>query len=363
MWKQLLSMTIVLAALVAWERVLVHRAAEQRRESARIESLVTRKQFFGDAASGRPIAAVRLIRGDDIFLYVHHDGLWRCMQAHGAPALASVIHNLLPRLFEAEGVVQTRRAEDAAAFGIGTDETIRLAFCGPDVLTELDGDVIYALEIGRAITATGGSYVRPRPPRGSSHDSDAIWAINVNMREGLSEERPGVPPMLDPHIVPEAWPGWGIGLQRIVIQHGEETILAERRERELSEEQQRTGEPPWEWIVERVGDESLPGDVMQLWNFTGFLARMPYAGVLAPRSMEEFGLDSPRGAVTLESGDGHALQLIVGGAAGPRGGAIVLNTFTRNVYEVDPAVVQAMLPQRDALLGGDAPPWERWLRR
>jgi hypothetical protein len=353
MGRQLTIMAVALAALVAWERSLVRQAATVRSESARIVRVFDAETML----EGRPIAAIRIRHGDAIYLYIYHEGIWRCMQAHGAPALASKIDAIVPKLFAAEGVVQTTRAEEAAVYGVDTEETIRLALCGAGVLEDPTGDVILAIDIGRSIPATGGSFVRPADGGGE------IWAVNVDFRDELAGMEQGMPPMLDPHVVPEAWPGWRTGLRRIVIEiAGDERTIVQRHERELSDEEQRAGMPSWQWTVER-GDIVRPGDLTQLWTYTNFLASLPYAGILAPRPAEEIGLDHPRAVLTMESADGQRAQIVIGGSS-PRGGVVALSTVARTVFELDPALVDALLPPAQLLTGEhDENPWDQWLRR
>src|SRR5690606_16286115 len=136
---------------------LVREHSRERAESARIARLMSVEPF-----RERTLAAIRLITPrDDVLLYLHENGLWRLMQAHGAPARAGAIVGLLRKLEEASGVIRTTRPDEAATFGFDGPDMYRLALCGENVLTEPDGDAIFAIDIGHRIETTGGSYVRP----------------------------------------------------------------------------------------------------------------------------------------------------------------------------------------------------------
>lgn len=353
MARQLVILALILTGLLAWERWLVRGQERQRAESARVALLMPRDVF-----QDRAIAAVRIVNDrNEPLLFLFQDGLWRCLQAHLAPALGSTMQSLMNKLDIAEGVVQTRRPEDAASYGFDGPGMIRLALCGANVLSEIDGDVLFAIDIGRSIAATGGSYVRPA-------GTNEIWAVNVDLRpEVVAEEGSNLPPMLDPHIIPEAWRGTREGFRRIVIERaGGLPLVLARHDVQLTPEQRQQNMPPWQWTCSQ-GDDTRDADTMQLLNYSAFMVRAMYAGILAPRAAADFELDRPRAVVTIESAEAERLQLVFGGA-GPRGGAIIFNTFTQVVFEVDPAISEAMLPDIAIFSGSEeGNPWEPLLRR
>lgn len=358
MWKQLLILVLVLAGLMAWERGLAERTTRERQAGVRIEFLLNAEEVFTE---DRPIAAFRLDRneqGAQAHLYVMTDGVWRSVSAHGTIALNEAIGALVPKLTNAEGYVMTRAAAAAREFGFDTEEMLRLSVCGPDVLTDPGGDVIYALDIGNSIPETGGSYVRPT-------GTTEIWAIDMNFREELeSDVGPSVPPMLDPRILPSAWPGFEPpGVDRIVVEMPNEPPLElQRYDREVTDEQIARGEPAWEWSVKK-GEIEYVGDPFQIFSYGGFLTNAPYAGILSPRLQNDLGLDDLRARITLRSVHGQHVQLLVGGEA-PRGGIAVVNTFSGNIFEVNPGIAELLVPEMDMLLTDQlGNPWEQFLER
>lgn len=354
-WTTLTILIVILIALVAWDRHLMEQTTETRRTSARIASLVSESVF-----EGRSIAAIRVEVGEeDIFLYVYHNGLWRCVQVHGAPAENRLIESILPAVLSAEGVVRTTDRADEHEFGLDRDNSIRIVFSGSEVFTDPAGDVIYAVDVGRSIASTGGSFVRPV-------GTDEIWEIDTDLRDVASinpeQMASGVPPMLDPHIIPQMWPGVRSGPQRVVIERQNESpIIITRREAEAHEEAAESS-PRWEWVV-GDGESQFLGELFQVTSYAVFLTRAPYAGVLSPREPAQVGLDQPRARITYETAEGAQLQLVFGDL-GPRGGVVVFNTFTQVLYEVDRDIVNRLLPEIDLLLSMDqGNPWEQWMRR
>lgn len=346
-WWTLPLLALVLAALVAWDYQVTRKQTSQRLQSTRIGPFLAENPF-----EKRPTGAIRLEYGGQEIIYVYHEGLWRCVTAYAAPAEHEPIEAILPTLVAAEGVVRTSAADDAASFGFANDEVVRLAICGPDVFTDPAGDVILAVDIGHSIASTGGSYARLA-------GSDDIWAIDIDFRSLLEiDAKSDAPPMLDPHIVPQAWPGVTLGPARITVETwGNDPLLISRRERTDGD-----SDFQWQWDIQQ-GGQLHNGDLLQVTSYAVFLTRAEYRGILAPRPFHELGLDSPNAIVTYETAEGLSLQLVIGGRA-PGGGIVVFNTLTKVLYEVDPDLTQRMVPGIDLLLSNEqGNPWERWLRR
>lgn len=351
-WWTLLILAVVLVGLIMWDSALTQQQSVTRQASARIASILD-EDVFRD----RPIVAIRLDLGEnDPVLYYYEDGMWRCERAHGAPAENELIEAILPAILSSEGVVRTENPDDAAEFGFHREHTVRISFSGAGLATDPTGDVIYALDVGRSITRTGGSYVRPV-------GTQSIWEIDADLRAiiGVADEleQNAVPPMLDPHLVPQVWPGVRLGPQRIVIdRRGAEPITITRRDSDEADSERQQ----WEWVVTSSQGEFL-GDVFQVTSYAVFITRAPYAGVIAPRDPAELGLDEPLASIVFETAEGPQLQLLVGGLS-PRGGIVVYNSFTRNLYELEPEIAQRLLPSVDLLLGPEqGNPWEQWMRR
>jgi hypothetical protein len=350
-WKWLILLVCILSVLIWWDRQLTTQQSEQRAASARIGSL-----FGEEPLQGRTIAAVRVDIGlEHNYLYVYQDGLWRCINANGAPADNDLIESIFPMLLEAQGVVRTTDPAEAAAYGLASDDAVRVSLCGAEVFTDPLGDVILGVDVGRSISATGGSFVRPV-------GSNAIWEINQDVRAVLDLEDPAMPPMLDPYVIPRIWPGARLGPAQVVVQvRNQPTIIITRREHP-EDEPRAPDAPAWQWVVSE-DDSHYLGDLFQVTSYLVFLTRMEYAGVINPRPLEQLGLDQPRAIIGYVTPEGHQLELHIGGD-GQRGGVIVYNSFTGNIYEVPRDIALRMVPQIDVLLSTDhGNPWEQWMRR
>ena len=344
-------MLVVLSSLFFWERRLARNESQGRHAAVRIQRLVS-PELFKD----RPIAALQLEAPDGkSFFYAHRQGVWRCLSLHGAIALTPQIQTVLRKIIEARGVVQSQVSEystNLTSFGLGSSQRWRLALCGSKVRLNEGGDVIFALDLGSRISGTGGSYVRPV-------SDGQIWAIDEDLTEELKRE-PGsnLPPLLDPHLVPVAWPGWQSGLRRIVLERPEKKPLQLlRRDKERTEAEQRAGLPPWDWII-LEGESEKTADVRQAYFYSQFLLQAPYAGILPPKQREELGLDKPHSRIRLEAVTGQTLELLLG-VQTAEGLTPVLNTFSQSLYEIDREIMADLFPDAGLLLDASkGNPWE-----
>jgi hypothetical protein len=352
----LLVMLIVLSGLVGWEHRLSKQESQTRKAALRIQRLVS-PELFKD----RPIAALQLEAPDGkTFFYAHQQGIWRCLSEHGAIALTPQIQTLLRKIIEARGVVQDQVSEystNLASFGLSSSQRWRLALCGSKVRSEQGGDVIFALDLGSRIPATGGSYVRPV-------SEGQIWTIDADLREELERDPEGkLAPLLDPRLVPVAWPGWQSGLRRIVLDRAEKApVRLLRRDKERTEAEQHAGLPPWDWIIQE-GDSEKTADARQTQLYCQFVLQAPYLGFLPAKQREELGLDKPRNRIRLEAVSGQTLELLLG-AQNAKGRTPVLNTFSQSLYEIDGETVSDLLPGTELLLDATkGNPWEERLKR
>ena len=172
MWKQIILMIVALAALIALDWQLTSWRNTSSEGSVAPAPFVSAEVF-----ADRPVAAVKLETANHQLLYVFHDGLWRCIGFNSAPAIGSRVSALTPALVAAYGVVRSRDAEDAAAYGFNETKSFRLKFCGQYVLQDREGDVIQEIEVGKSIgpTGSGGCFAR-------HVGSDDVWAIDVDFR-------------------------------------------------------------------------------------------------------------------------------------------------------------------------------------
>ncbi|TVQ51690.1 MAG: hypothetical protein EA377_12010 [Phycisphaerales bacterium] len=352
MWKQLFIMAILLAALIGADRYIQHQRADERKASAQVTELFSTAMFLEN-----PVAAFRLITADDReWTYIHDEGIWRSVEAFGAPGIQSRMELLLPSLLSARGVIQAKTSEHQAHFGLGGSERIVIAACGPAVLTDPDGDVIAGIEIGRAIPETNSTFVRRL-------GEQAIWAVNIDFHDIIKlSEVPGIPPMLDPNIIPEAWPGADVGIQSVSVQRfdGGESYRAQRVERTPADAESSRA-VPWEWVIE-ISDGTYSIDPRLVQSYFLFLVRAPFAGILRPGNRPELGFEDPQAQIDLTTADGEVLRLLVG-ARQPRGGVAILNSYTQVGYLLDPNLLPLLVPDADVLLG-DAldDPWEPHIR-
>ena len=356
MKRQLLIMLVVLSSLLFWERRLARQESQTRRAALRIQRLVSQDLF-----KARPIAALQLEAPDGkTFFYAHQQGVWRCLSMYGAVALTPQIQTVLGKVIKASGVVQSQVSEystNLTSFGLDSSQRWRLALCGSKVRSEQGGDVIFALDLGSRIPATGGSYVRPV-------SEGQIWAIDEDLTEELEHE-PGnkLPPLLDPHLVPMVWPGWRSGLRRIVLERPERKPLQLlRRDAARTEIEQQAGLPPWEWII-REGESEKTADARQAHFYSQFLLLAPYAGLLPPKERERLGLDKPQSRIRLEAVSGEILELLLG-AQTAEGRTPVLNTFSQSIYLIHHETVANLLPEAELLLDATkGNPWEQQLNQ
>lgn len=352
MWKHLFIMVIVLGALIGADRFLRQQSASEREASARVGALFTEERFLEN-----PVAAFRLETGADrIWVYYFDNGIWRSVNAYGQPGMKSKMDQLLPGMLSARGVIQARTSEHDREFGFGGPDRLVLAACGPDAITDPDGDIIAGIEIGKSIPETGGTFVRRL-------GEEAIWSVNLDFRGMIRKSSvEGIPPNLDPNVIPEVWPGLDVGVRSIAVRRfdGQESFRARRVERDTDPEQSG-GFLGWEWVLE-TPDGQFSIDMNLLRSYLIFLTRMPYLGILSPGERPELGFEEPRAHIDIQTAEDQTMRLIIG-AVQPRGGVAVLNSFTQVGYLVDAQQIRLALPPIDDLLGSpDDDPWEPWIR-
>ena len=242
-----------------------------------------------------------------------------------------------------------------ASFGLGLSQRWRVTLCGSKVHLNDGGDVIFALDLGSRIPATGGSYVRPV-------SEDQIWAIDEDLTEVLERE-PGskLPPLLDPYLVPVVWPGWQSGLRRIMLERpGKKPLELLRRDKARTEAEERSGLPPWDWII-REGASEKTADAKQAHFYSQFLLHAPYEGLLPPKQREALGFDKPKSRIRLEAVSGQTLELLLG-APTAQNRTPVLNTFSQCLYEIRRETESDLLPDAELLLDATkGNPWEERL--
>ena len=288
MRRRLLLLAAAAVLLAVWERSLASAARRERAARSRVGRMVPEEE-----RASMPIAALKLEGGGQRLTFGRVGGRWRCLELHQAPASRASIQSLVDKLTRSQGVVQTTDVEQAPTYGINTPATIRVSICGPRVLEEPGGDVLVTFDVGQAVPGRDGAFVRRR-------GTPAIWSIDANPHVELAERvAPGLPPLLEPGLVPRDWPGWTSGLVRVFVDFADGSAYElAKRPVELAPEDLQAGALPWSWVLLREGAERATANQATT-AFTLFLERVPYLDVLDRAQRTALGLDTPRAVVTL----------------------------------------------------------------
>lgn len=346
MRRRLLLAALACAALVAWNLALESRAVERRSARGRVGRVLP-----AERRQGLPVAALRLeAAGGERWTYVRRAGRWSGLSFPGV-CDGAAIEGLIAGLLEARGLVVSEDTAEAPAYGIAAPQTLVVSLCGPRAQGDPGGDVLEAFEIGSSVPARETSFLRRRGER-------AIWSLDADLRAPLLRRgRPGLPPLLEPCVVPQAWPGWREGLARVRVERsGAPSFVLERRSVEVTPEELGRGQRPWSWTV--VGDQGETEAAPAADAFAGFLPRAPWSDVLDPAS----GAGAPpRARLVLEGAQGAALELLFG-APTAAGTPLEVPAFESLVL-VTPEVEALLLPAVEALTSPEEDdPWSAFLR-
>ncbi|GEM_PF-2310945 len=374
-------LVLLTAGLLFWDQGLSTEEQRERAASAQVEPLVAPAN-----REGMTVAMVTLEEGGgadaggNTFEYLRSKGLWRCRQAYAAVADGENLIKLVDMLLQAEGLLQSDVPERAADYGLGTERTWVVTLHGPQALSDPDGDVLLAVELGNSLPALDGGFVRrPAGPatatdsataaasaaaddQGSSH----VWAIDSDPRALLARDpaRAWLPPLLNARLVPPGWPAQGARLARVLIERSDGTQYAlVVRDREVSGENQLQGQLPYEWvIVHPDGSEAHPSPD-HIIAFTVYLRLATWANMLDPARAEELVTKRLTARLILEATHGDPLVLYFGNPDA-NGTAPVVNALTQTLHAVTADVVQMLLPDEAALMDATAPnPWGDMLGR
>lgn len=367
MKRALLVLPLLLAALVWWERSLVARAAHEREARSRVGRLVPAEE-----KQGLSLSALRLERaGTGVLTYGRVRGRWRSLDTSLAPADLGAIERLVGGLLDAQGFVVSEEVSEAAAWGIGAPTSWRVSLCGPRVLEAPDGDVQLAFDLGASVPDEGGSFVRLRGAR-------EVWAIDADPAALLEPPVAGLPPLLEPYVVPRDWEGWSQGLTRLAVRHAAGSRFAlERRAVEVTPEELRAGRAPWEWVLvpdagpgaappvtTGVTTGERPAAGLPAHAFSLFVQRLSYVDVLDPARRAELLEGTRRPDELLLGAEGGATLVLRLGAPLEDGRVPLWNEATGTLYAVEAELAALALPGVEAFLeGSDANPWDPWLRR
>ena len=339
MKARLAAAALACAALLAWDLELRSRAAARRVELGRAGPVLPPAE-----RRDVPVAALRLEGAGERWTYARRAGRWSVLGL-AAPCDGAAIEGLIGALLGAQGLVVAEDTALAPSYGIAAPETLVVSLLGPRALEDPSGDVLAAFELGRSVPARESSFLRRRGER-------AIWSVDGDLRAPLVQRvRPGLPPLLDPQLVPRGWAGRREGLQRISVERpGEPPLLLQRVPAAVAPEELASGARPWVWSLEVGGSAREAGE-----------AAASYAAFLQSATWNDLGReDGPP--------PGSALaRLVLGGSQGaslvlevhPAGasGTPVRVAGDEALLLVDPTTAALLLPRPEQLAASAGDPW------
>jgi hypothetical protein len=356
MWKLIAVLAVALVVLVAIDRRLSRNSEETRRSSSQVRQLIPPEK-----REGKLVAVIRLedpLR-KETHVYARQKESWRCLSRFGAPCDEGKIRSLLDQLFSTQGIVQSRVRGRAGDYGLAYGSALVLSLHGPNAVRDPTGDRIAAIEVGSSAPGGGGCYVR-------IPGIDEVIAVDADLRGDLSppQEAPGLPPLVDPHVVPAGWPGGG-GIDRIRVERedGERFDLV-RREKKLGPDELKAGGIPWDWFLVR-GDKEEAAPAGPANSYTSYLRRATVMTLVDPKAVPGLGLDSPAAKVTLFPAKGDAGEIAIG-RKGASGGVPARNAATGSVFEMTEETARLLAPRASDILAppADAPnPWDAAMKR
>ena len=349
MTRRLLVLAVLVAALVAADRSQRAAQAARRAESLRIA------HFAPDLAErGQALAAVRIERGGESWLYGRKQGQWRCLSWRGAIADGNALMTLVSGITDAIGVPLSAQPSRPADYGLDTPEMVTVTLHGPQA-APLDpaADRLLAVDLGAPLASGAGCFAR-------RHGESAVWSIDTSPAAGLARE-PGarIPPLVEQRLVPVAWPGLPVRVQRAIVEHaGREPYELRLQEREITHEQFLAGQPPFRWLrVRRDVPEECAG--LLVLYYLQHVLDATWSGLADPVLADHVGLDHPRAKLTLMSGDAEAFELVLGSRL-PGGVTAVWVPSTQQLCEL-PTEEEALLFPQEQEFDVDAAvnPWDR----
>ncbi|MEM7244033.1 MAG: hypothetical protein AAF533_01750 [Acidobacteriota bacterium] len=339
-WKSWLVLLLVIVALVAGHSRLQSSARQSRAASA-IGHPIPK-----ETSESWTLAGLSVETPDGRTVYYANDGAqWRCLSYHGVIVDEGARGALVNALLGGEGVVRStdpRRAADFGFFG----RTWRVRFHGPNMMKDPGRDVLHAMELGKPTPGAGG-YVR-------AVDAREIWSIDTDPWSPLSAGERRLP-LLDPHVIPQSWPGPGGRVDRIEVApasgspHTLVRVSLERTPQEL-----RAGLPGHAWKIERGSHRQDTGS--QVESFARFIGRIPWSVAVDPTQASELGMDRPIARLRLHPREGAPAEIRVG-APVESGEIPVQNTATGCLFLLPPYFVDLIAPPAAVLQPGHGDPW------
>ena len=371
---------LALAGLVGLDSILSERDTFSRRASSRVRQLIPKpppappgREELRESESQR-VAALKLEDPgkQETFVYAREKDAWRCLSRFRAIADEGKIKSLIDKLLSTQGIVQLREVAQVPDYGLGEKSVLRLSLHGPRVFQESGEDLLHSFDVGFSTPGGAGCYVR------LSGGMEVI-AIDSNLRDELARpELAGIPPLVDPHIIPPVGLG-NMGVQRIVVDRADgEKFELLRREKKISPEEMKAGQLPWDWILKKNDrEETCPPGTSNA--FANFLLRAPFLAILDPKILPQLGLDKPSSKLSLYSAEakpaegkpveGKPVEVVIG-RKGVNGRVPVRNELTQGLFEAASEVADLLAPRAEQLTLGpnqaeatQENPWQSFLRR
>lgn len=356
MRRLVVRVALVLAAVGLWQW---NGALAAEREAARHQRHRIGRLVSSEERDEMLVAAVSVEHGDERWLYGRLGGLWRNLDHHQAAASESAISGLVDAILQGEGVVQSDDPTRFGDYGIGTPDGWRVVLHGTEVLTAPDRDALLSVDVGLPVEGLDGCFVK-------RSDRDVVWALDTDPYALLSSAPDGLPPLLEPTLLPASWPGARSGIRGVGIDRRWDGVrygLDLRRDDSVTPAQLQKGASPYTWILQRPDgseQETIPilGSAYSI-----YLRRARWSEVVDPRRAKELGLDLPAALVQLvpaapaEGAAPPRLDLVIGSPMGD-GRWPVFNTLTENLFLVEKAVIDLLVPRPELLLpGAEVNPW------
>ncbi|MEX1025602.1 MAG: hypothetical protein WD226_11060 [Planctomycetota bacterium] len=332
MTRAIVGFAVLFGALFAWDRALSREARVKRAARTRVDFVIPpeRRQAL-------PVAALRVeIPGEPELLLARVKGDWRALSYERAHADRVAVAALVRALTETQGTIVSEDPAAAQQYGIGGGRSVVVTLAGPKVLDDPAGDVLEAFELGRSLGERGAGFLRRR-------GSPAIWRIESDPKALLAPRAaPGLPPLLDPAVIPGTWNGWAAGLADVFVDHADGTSLhLERRLRDPATDPPAAGETPWRWWV--GGDDDFPAAPTPARGYELFLARAPFVEVVDASRAQELGLETPATRLTLAADGLEPLEVLIGVPLADERVPVFAPALGRLVL-VTPAVARLLAP-------------------
>lgn len=347
----LLAGVIVLVA--AWSAG--SRLEERAREAA--SAAVPPARLMERLAPGeRGIGAIRLYDsgGAELIYSNRIDGVWRCLTTTGAVVDLRIMNRLFDKMLTAPVRIRSDRPADPGAYGVGLDQTPVIALyprAGDGERAE-DLPALLEIEIGHALADEDQTFLRVV-------GETAVLVLEADLDAELRTPAPGIPPLVDPHLVPASWPGAG-GAPRQVQVRPRTGPAFDLLRIDAGDEGDPT-ESGSRWVVRHPDGREVPAMSIAAMAYSMYLLRTPIVAVVDPMRVGDHGLGGEGVSRLLVEGVGGAvLEVRIGEMQ--NWGLPAWTSFGRSLLALDPAMESVLFPDPALLTEeGRESPWLRLL--